>query len=238
MCLGVWVLVPFLFSKIMIEHKDIADPNIHEPKGVRAANANTVYVSTGTGTGTWKKLRVSDLEGFSGSLANEGYVLRTTGVSNQFQAVLQNAYAVVHLTSNNTPMAQVAATDPTLSTNSDYKPFNVSGFSWVEGETYKATTSANTIITPVTGFYKVSLQASIGNTPMEATKVGFKIRVGGSIFTNVKAVSIGKNSSVSFSDFIPITAGTQVEGCIASTDDGNIVVTDYDIKLELLRHTP
>lgn len=37
-----------------IEHSTIADPNIHEPKGVAAADEYTVYVADGAGTGTWQ----------------------------------------------------------------------------------------------------------------------------------------------------------------------------------------
>lgn len=36
-----------------IEHKDIIDPNIHEPKGVSTAAAETVYRANGLGSGTW-----------------------------------------------------------------------------------------------------------------------------------------------------------------------------------------
>jgi len=38
----------------MAEHKNIIDPNIHEPKGVSIAPLNTVYVSNGAGSGVWK----------------------------------------------------------------------------------------------------------------------------------------------------------------------------------------
>lgn len=37
-----------------IEHKNIVDPNIHEPKGAATAAADTVYTADGAGTGTWK----------------------------------------------------------------------------------------------------------------------------------------------------------------------------------------
>jgi len=37
-----------------IQHKDITDPNIHEPKGIGTASADQVYVATGLGGGTWK----------------------------------------------------------------------------------------------------------------------------------------------------------------------------------------
>jgi hypothetical protein len=35
------------------EHSTIADPNIHEPKGIAAAPIDSVYVASGTGTGAW-----------------------------------------------------------------------------------------------------------------------------------------------------------------------------------------
>lgn len=38
-----------------VEHKDAADPNIHEPKGFTAAANDTVYVKV-SGSGLWQKL--------------------------------------------------------------------------------------------------------------------------------------------------------------------------------------
>lgn len=37
-----------------IEHVDIADPDIHEPKGVASATAGDIYVADGAGSGAWK----------------------------------------------------------------------------------------------------------------------------------------------------------------------------------------
>lgn len=36
------------------EHKNITDPNIHEPKGVAAASDGQVYVADGAGSGDWR----------------------------------------------------------------------------------------------------------------------------------------------------------------------------------------
>jgi hypothetical protein len=36
-----------------VQHSAIADPDIHEPKGVAAAAAGKVYVANGTGSGVW-----------------------------------------------------------------------------------------------------------------------------------------------------------------------------------------
>lgn len=37
-----------------IQHSAIADPNIHEPKGVSTAAAGTIYIANGSGSGSWK----------------------------------------------------------------------------------------------------------------------------------------------------------------------------------------
>lgn len=36
-----------------IEHKNIIDPNIHEPKNITTATADQVYVADGLGSGSW-----------------------------------------------------------------------------------------------------------------------------------------------------------------------------------------
>lgn len=38
----------------MTEHKNIADANLHEPKGVVSASANTVYLADGSSSGDWE----------------------------------------------------------------------------------------------------------------------------------------------------------------------------------------
>lgn len=39
-----------------VQHKDIVDPNIHEPKGVKFAPIGTAYVANGSGSGTWTEV--------------------------------------------------------------------------------------------------------------------------------------------------------------------------------------
>lgn len=44
-----------------IQHKDIVDPNIHEPKGCAYASEGSVYIANGSGSGNWQELIVSSL---------------------------------------------------------------------------------------------------------------------------------------------------------------------------------
>ena len=48
-----------------INHEVIADPYIHEPKGVASALVDKLYVSNGTGSGTWKKISPTSLAGIT-----------------------------------------------------------------------------------------------------------------------------------------------------------------------------
>lgn len=43
-----------------IEHKNIPDGQIHEPKGISSATARQVYGANGSGSGAWKNLPYSD----------------------------------------------------------------------------------------------------------------------------------------------------------------------------------
>lgn len=48
-----------------IEHKNITDPNIHEPKGAGTASADTVYTADGLGSGAWERPKIVGQESSS-----------------------------------------------------------------------------------------------------------------------------------------------------------------------------
>lgn len=45
-----------------IQHVNITDPQIHEPKGASTAGANTTYISDGAGSGSWTTVPVASLD--------------------------------------------------------------------------------------------------------------------------------------------------------------------------------
>lgn len=45
----------------VIAHKNLTDPQLHEPKGVAVAASGTVYVADGAASGSWTNLPFSDL---------------------------------------------------------------------------------------------------------------------------------------------------------------------------------
>jgi hypothetical protein len=60
-------------------HKDITDPNLHEPKGVAAASASTVYEANGAGTGNWVKIHTGNIN--TGSIKNVNKLWLTTSLA-------------------------------------------------------------------------------------------------------------------------------------------------------------
>lgn len=61
-----------------VEHVDITDPEIHEPKGASTATVNQVYSADGAGSGTWQKVKTTNLYGVSADPA-AGYFLVSDG---------------------------------------------------------------------------------------------------------------------------------------------------------------
>ena len=48
-----------------VEHVNVTDPNIHEPKGVAAAAVNKVYVADGAASGAWQLIEEAQIDATS-----------------------------------------------------------------------------------------------------------------------------------------------------------------------------
>ena len=81
-----------------INHKDLPETSLHEPKGVSTASVGTVYVSDGAGSGSWVQApyttqatcRLADV-----STASSAYsVAHTTGTISKIYTVLEGVITV------------------------------------------------------------------------------------------------------------------------------------------------
>lgn len=61
-----------------MEHKDIPDNELHEPKGAVNALQGTFYKSNGQGSGSWGKLTDANVEGL-GANTEEGRLITAGG---------------------------------------------------------------------------------------------------------------------------------------------------------------
>jgi len=87
-----------------VNHKDLTTTALHEPKGVAAASANTVYGANGSGSGTWAKVDAANID--TASIKNSNLIAITynfiniSTASSQWVAVplagdIQKIYSVL-----------------------------------------------------------------------------------------------------------------------------------------------
>lgn len=101
-----------------IEHKNLPNAQLHEPKGVSAASVDTTYVANGSGSGTWKAapytyaltVQLADL-----STASSVYVVapiggKITKIHSVIQAAITTADANLSFQINATPITSSGIT--------------------------------------------------------------------------------------------------------------------------------
>lgn len=72
----------------MAQHADLTGAELHEPKGVAAANANEVYRANGASSGTWTKLNENSVDSSNASGASD--VLKADGANNATWTTVNN----------------------------------------------------------------------------------------------------------------------------------------------------
>lgn len=84
----------------MPEHVSITDPEIHEPKGVAAANSGEVYIADGAASGDWTKVK-EQLQGRIDDISTAQVVYVPTlsaGRISRINVVLQSAITIADAT--------------------------------------------------------------------------------------------------------------------------------------------
>lgn len=140
-----------------VQHSAITDPNIHEPKGVAAATINKVYVSNGTGSGTWQKLSPPQLAGLTTN-GQAGDTLTVDGAGNfVFTGTPHGQVKFYNLNTPYTLTYPSSFTKLAPTTTAGGIPSN-----FTESTTARLTyTGTDTV--PVSVFYSVSLDQTSGS---------------------------------------------------------------------------
>lgn len=210
-----------------IQHKLITDPDIHEPKGVSAATANKVYVSNGTGSGTWQY----PLSGQSSAL--EGQVFESDGSgSGTWKYPPAKGHAEIYISGG--------ATNHTLSSGSAYNKLNPTG-EWTES-TYEDILTVDAtngeINLDLAGHYFISFWCNFTTASLaSSTSYTFKFAIDGAVSSRTLTVSKFTNGAdklhVSATGLVEATAGQTLsiyvagDGTSSSTD---ILVTEAGLQ--------
>lgn len=65
-----------------IQHKNIPDAQLHEPKGVASASAGEAYIADGAGSGDWKSVQLAQCAGLRATTTGD-----TTGITTSFKEI-------------------------------------------------------------------------------------------------------------------------------------------------------
>ena len=129
-----------------IQHNLIADPDIHEPKGVATAASNSIYVANGSGSGVWQTADTSSLaDGAVETAKIEDLNVTGAKIANQTIATTK----LLGLTTNGTAGQLLKAVGDGSFEYSTHNPY-ASGyiaFSTVSPYTF-ATTTSDQVINP------------------------------------------------------------------------------------------
>lgn len=221
-----------------IQHSNIPDAQLHEPKGVAGAALNTSYFADGSGSGDWKKVGVETLSGLSG----DGSVARlkvVTDGANGFDLYRDYAFGKMHITNNNTPFALTAVADTSFNTGSQYTLLTGSGAPFANGLEDGVTFSTNKLTVNHSGVYDLNFWACLTDFPSSAAKVAVKFRINGTTFSDMKVVVKSDSSTDSgvfaANDFIQLTANDYIQLYVATNVTGNIVINNMMLTAKMIK---
>lgn len=94
-----------------IQHKEIQDPDLHEPKGISTAVKNTSYRADGSGSGEFRLDKPTDLSGITSPAPGQKLVIGNTGET--FKQVVDSAIGSKTIANNTIDLAVRKAEDTT-----------------------------------------------------------------------------------------------------------------------------
>ena len=221
-----------------IQHKDIPEIQLHEPKGASLALAGSVYVSNGSGTGSWRRTGVDTLKGLSGDSGVAGRKIVTDG-SDGFTLAADSSYGTAAITTNTTNFTTVAAADASLKTAGQFQLFTGTGAPWASTGLSGISFSTDRLTVQTSGYYRLDLNMSIKSFPSNTAKVATKFCVNGVTFSTrnliAKSNAAGDEEQLSGFLMLPLLAGDYVQVYLASNAAGALLVNDADFSVTLLK---
>ncbi len=217
-----------------VEHKDIAEVNLHEPKGVSAAAIGEVYEADGAGSGAWTPKKSAQMDTLDASLAGKGgydVVVNSTATGFEYVPAAGSLFGSVYFNSNAiaTPIASSATyyiLDPGV---------------WGTSVTDTITWSANKFTVPNDGVYELSMALSfIGGGGGAGNIYRFAFFKNGALIATApvsrRQAGSGDIGSISLSTMQHLAANDDVEIYVQNESaTNNPTVTDASFTIVLLR---
>lgn len=214
-----------------IEHKDIEDPQLHEPKEIAAANNGEVYVADGALSGNWERLPSSSID-TTGAVIGQLFVADGSG-SGDWEDSGGTVYGQMDILNNTTIIV--------LPANIDFDdPTNYSQVTGIWSAPLSLTNSgisfsSDSLTVPLDGTYRIEFWTSF--TIPNNSDVAFKFAINGT-----KGPSKVKRSATSSTDYglvnghslIELVAGDIITVWAMSNVAGNILMENGVFLVQLV----
>ena len=220
-----------------IEHANIPEAGLHEPKGASTAAANRVYKSDGAGSGDWLQVDLNTLKGTATNSTPSGRYLVSDG-SGGLDEVPAISYGSMVVTNNSTNFSVTAASDSTLATTSDYALYTGPGAPLASEVLSGVTFDTDRLTVPDTGVYKIDFWCQVGTFPTNTSTIAVRYRINGGTFSDrfpkVKSNSNNDTKQLFGFGLISLNAGDYIQIYFASTNTGNLLISQLNTTLTLV----
>jgi hypothetical protein len=182
-----------------IQHRNIPNADLHEPKGVSLATSNTVYVANGSGSGTWVKTPTQALAG----IGTNGTVGQLVTVNGSGAFVLASApHGHIYFFDSTTPAVVTTPLSPT-------KVDAVTTGSGISTDISEGTTSRLTYTGTLTTDLCISYTLALDQTTGANREVTSALYKNGSLLAGSQTLTTVQNGSIhSLSSTINNSAAT------------------------------
>jgi hypothetical protein len=220
-----------------IQHRDIQDGYIHEPKGIVSANSGMVYVATGDGSGVWRRIDSTSLSGLNGDSAVANKPVVSNG-SNGFKFGPSPTLAQIGSSST----AMTVTVPKAAASPYDNTAYGLITGQWSAYYLNNVSFSTNSLAVYYSGIYLLTFEANLPYYYGTATATfGFKYRVNGGTYqerpavygiitpTDANGTTIAPH--IHQTAMIQLAAGDYVQWMACSSTGQGFGVTDCNITL-------
>lgn len=214
-----------------IEHKNITDPEVHEPKGASAAPEGYIYVADGLGSGAWIS---PEPKGADTATANEIYVADGLG-SGAFKQTSASCYGQMIIT-NNTVAQPIAVASTNLDLDTNYTKIT---FGWTSPYTENMTFATDKVTVSVSGLYEMGFWASL-RVPKNANFLGIKYAINDTAPYSLQKIVTQSNTAadrknISGESLVQLAAGQSLSLYVGALTTDSPVFEEAGMVLKLLK---
>jgi hypothetical protein len=151
----------------MVAHASLTGADLHEPKGVASASADTVYVANGAGSGTWEKISADSIDSTSVKNVNKFqylYRFEDIGTVKSVYLPIKNACTLTSVTVISQSTPTTASTVLTFKNNGSSTIGTVTVTTAAAPATFTMSSPVNTALSANT-YLQIDTDGGAANTP-------------------------------------------------------------------------